>query len=226
MKLKYTSAALAAFITIGTAHAATVFNVIDLDGYVSGKNATTDLVGGVVTENDTVGLGSSTATVATIVTGDFNGDVVDDTVSFTLQLVSSGSGIVQNGVGFGEQDGNNDLSDSETLTVTVIGLSFAAGGGGTDMTLAFNGFTNLYIDRLSTGETVKVNTVGVPGVAGENVDYSIPTLATTLLVDAAGTSTSRFENIDLKFTATVVPEPSSAALLGLAGLALILRRRK
>ena len=44
------------------------------------------------------------------------------------------------------------------------------------------------------------------------------------LVDGAGSSNLALDTISLDYTA--VPEPSSAALLGLGGLALILRRRK
>lgn len=44
--------------------------------------------------------------------------------------------------------------------------------------------------------------------------------------EAAGPTSNRIDYIGLAYAPVAVPEPSSAALLGLGGLALILRRRK
>ncbi len=61
---------------------------------------------------------------------------------------------------------------------------------------------------------------------GSNAEFqlSFDNLVASKTIDATGTANFRVEDITLQFN--TIPEPSSAALLGLGGLALILRRRK
>ena len=81
-----------------------------------------------------------------------------------------------------------------------------------------------YDDTFSTGADV------LSGTTGEFTGALVlgPGAHTfTLMASDGGTSAGNNVGIDnLSFNGTVVPEPSSAALLGLGGLALVMRRRK
>jgi hypothetical protein len=62
--------------------------------------------------------------------------------------------------------------------------------------------------------------------AGTNILSAGETVVIALDFTGDADENSRFRLGNVAFSGTVVPEPSSAALLGLGGLALILRRRK
>jgi len=94
-------------------------------------------------------------------------------------------------------DGTNFIAGS-FQTLTEGGLINSPDNGGT----AFNGFVTYDADGTESALHLLIATTGA------NTGRSVPTIGSTTL----------------DFTA--VPEPSSAALLGLGGIALILRRRK
>ena len=102
----------------------------------------------------------------------------------------------------------------------VVAVSTVADGGFSDIgTVAYNPFGS-----ANNTASSKVNvTEDATGILATGVDqirftYTVPA--------SGGTQPSpAIREIDV-FGSATVPEPSSAALLGLAGLALILRRRK
>ena len=99
------------------------------------------------------------------------------------------------------------------------------GGAGTTpgetIAVSYTGAINMFITRL-TADTFEYgfdgnkvgNTLTIVGTASDTAMF--------VGVESFGRSERRFDN----FEVNAVPEPSSAALLGLGGLALILRRRK
>ena len=100
---------------------------------------------------------------------------------------------------------NNRGLDSFTMSFSADGVTF------TDA---------MAVDATIVGETTTFDaeTFAISNVTAQYVQFSD-------LVNGAG-NTAHTAISELRFTGTVVPEPSSAALLGLGGLALILRRRK
>lgn len=101
----------------------------------------------------------------------------------------------------------------------TIALNFGSNAPSTD--LGGNGFSGGGDQEwrgLSTGS------VDLLGATSGNGDYTLE-----IFYRASTNEGDRFSNnggSDYTATFTVVPEPSSAALLGLGGLALIMRRRK
>ncbi|QQL46089.1 PEP-CTERM sorting domain-containing protein [Sulfuriroseicoccus oceanibius] len=99
-------------------------------------------------------------------------------------------------------------------TVTIFSASDNGGGGFNDITV--NGVANSVTNDGNLGGLSNAHaTTVVTGVTG---DLSITTPVRN------GSTRSSIAGFTVEYTA--VPEPSSAALLGLGGLALILRRRK
>ncbi len=103
---------------------------------------------------------------------------------------------------------NNGNVDARFGNSSFDDLSFGVGHGYTG--IAYDHDNNVMILEKSDGLTV-IDSSGA--VVTPNVDY------------ADGLNLSLYTGITC-FSASPVPEPSSTALLGLGGLALILRRRK
>ncbi|NNJ87435.1 MAG: PEP-CTERM sorting domain-containing protein [Akkermansiaceae bacterium] len=106
-----------------------------------------------------------------------------------------------------------DSSGSTQMTVSYAsGDLTASGGGSTVVSYTSTSYTGYDVDLTSI---LTDNTLG----AGESAVF-------TLVTPSALTNRFYVDDIGMSGSITAVPEPSSAALLGLAGLALILRRRK
>jgi hypothetical protein len=123
-------------------------------------------------------------------------------------------------------------------------LNSVAFGGGANLVSMTLGGGNLidggqyelqlwYVEEQAVSSRVMIygdgngNTVGVGGSAGLLGQYAIGTFTAvgtsqTLTMDPDGFGNSHLTAYQIR----AVPEPSSAALLGLGGLALILRRRR
>ena len=122
-----------------------------------------------------------------------------------------------------------------TLTTTATILSDVLTAG-TTYTLSFNvakrtDLNGSYDVRLLAGTTVLESTSGSMTLTDmSESDGFVFTpdgshaalLGQTLAIQLAGSTQPHYDNVIL----TAVPEPSTTALLGLGGLALILRRRK
>lgn len=81
-------------------------------------------------------------------------------------------------------------------------------------------------DVTGSNASFTVSSDVIAGLANGTYTVDVFSSITTNGVNAAGTINNDNGGSNYTATFTVVPEPSSAALLGLGGLALILRRRK
>ena len=197
-----TCTALAALLTIGAANAATIQYIFtsdtgaDFSSYITGP--------GPITIQDI------TATV----------DGVDFTFDLTLSgTVGTAAGGTEAGLVFTAQRVRFDFTptdtDNKTLTVSISDIQ----GG-----VTFDGFTA--VDRFDNGggDPWDVNGETISNV-GNAVSLATPITDPMVITQLDGNAgATRFEGFTASFTK--VPEPSTTALLGLAGLAMILRRRK
>jgi hypothetical protein len=158
-----------------------------------------------------------------------NATSTDLTGSAGLQFSTAGGGAGElNLNNFGSIDFTIDAAAGYTVNLSSIDLSAWRNGSG-----AASGF--IMEVSLDGGAFTQYDTTITAGLPGDFTDY---TFTETLSSVDGGTAAIRFTtnatstgNIHINgFTVnggiTAVPEPSSAALLGLGGLALILRRRK
>jgi len=131
---------------------------------------------------------------------------------------------VEESMFYGYLDDGNDIGITINLnmasiaagsyTVTIFSASDNGGGGFNDITV--NGVANAVTNEGNLGGLSNAHaTTVVTGVSG---DLTITTPVRN------GSTRSSVAGFTVEYTA--VPEPSSAALLGMGGLALILRRRK
>lgn len=140
------------------------------------------------------------------------------------------------------------LTDTDVFTVTIAAdedfvfnltsLTFDYGGSSDTIDLITNavihsGGSTVFNEEFNAGRV----SAGAGGSfdTGNSADLSGPTFqgitsATFTFANFdntnSGSSTNRWDNIVINGEVVAVPEPSSIALLGLGGLALILRRRK
>lgn len=224
-------AALAAVSLAAGAHAATI-TITALDVRANGVFGHPDV--SAVTVNGNAPAGTVVADTIdvqmTYSNLDLDGDLsANDEVTFTLRYSadpSAGQRIFNQGAdtGFGTLDG---------VTVSMLSVSGVTTDLGTP--IEFDGFTGAAIG-VGGGGDVDRNA----DINGTNVALALPdqTGFTFLVgaVDFAPTPTVLFDNsggtigsvvarhFDLQFSATVIPEPTSAVLMALAACGLIRRR--
>ncbi len=173
---------------------------------------------------------------------DFDSGGISDTLTFTLtrNTYNGTASITDSNVTVGTLNtgGNatnwySNFGNLESLQLVVSDITYTSGEmDGT--TAVFTGFTNATRTNINN--------------AGDEIDYLIHTgpigsttftsTGTSIDLTSAGTSDTlfitaesgapgiRIRDLDLRFETVIIPEPSSIALLGLGGLALIFRRRK
>jgi len=125
-----------------------------------------------------------------------------------------------------DDGGTYTHSSTATLNFDLTGLDFA------NYTYTFSLDSSIATGSGNDGAPVTVNGSAPVAINGNGFNsYADYTLATdqaltgsTLAV--SNNMTVRYDNFDLTITATPIPEPTSAALLGLGGLALVARRRR
>ena len=157
-----------------------------------------------------------------------DGGAYDGTITIGVTTSDSGLNVNDNGSTSRFRIGGN-----ETLTLTGATLVLSDSVGSMNENLAsslnvsFGGFTRTFdaggLGAGNTGGTYTGEGITTPIVIDTD-PVEIP--GGTLNLTANTTRSANLFGIGGDFTVTAVPEPSSAALLGLGGLALILRRRK
>jgi len=169
----------------------------------------------------------------------------NDTFNFSLVFTASEGSFVETDqgttVGIAGNGSNTISAASETITFTTTGASVDFGdstGSLAGSGITFKGFNEVTLAKLSAteGYVLSGGTSADGTITGTAVTAFDPITSFTLggLDDEPGTTNTnnRFnlKNVDLKYNIRAgheaVPEPSSVALLGLGGLALLLRRRK
>lgn len=218
MKLKTTLVAAFAITTLGANAATTVsLNNINLNSTATALGGTPS-TGTFSTTSFTNIPDSGLAGVPSVTYGiAVSGMTIDGTagynLNFNLTLTAlAGDGINDNykswvydtGLDGGNPEGFR-INAGELITFSVSGATVT---GPTGATANFLGFDAIDID-LQGGTAV--------------VDLAAGTFTGLTGTGAAGT---RAMNVDLSFSISPIPEPSSVALLGLGGLALIVRRRR
>ena len=215
----------AALLTVSATHAAivnvTAFEDITLDQGDGNQNGRDHLLVG-----SNSGSGpyhalaafdlSSTITLAVGETLQINSVTID----FSEQSVGQGGpfdlNVAQYGFGF--------IPTIATYAAPAVGDTTAGGTLGTSFgSTTINGAGTLDTVTLSTGAALET-AVGTALTAGSEFRIILTGLEDTSVNFARLKRSDIQLNID--YDVVAVPEPSSAALLGLGGLALILRRRK
>ena len=169
-------------------------------------------VGGAAVTFDTINFASGTGTfTGTAGAGDFSGfHQAGQTLSQDGSFTDAGTAGTFNITGL--TDGN---------TYRVQALVFDGRGPTAGRTVSFDGFDQgAYangVDGVTWGSGLLVTGTFVADAATQNF---------TVEGFNGATSTGAQLNAVTVFETTAVPEPSSTALLGLGGLALIMRRRK
>lgn len=156
----------------------------------------------------------------------------DDSIEVIINYVPVG-GTVTVSSGSAGVSGNGDgliSSTVETLTYSFTSATVTLGNGGA-ATADFLGFSGAHFVSYGDGSRHTLGLDGglaVEGDANATADVATFAFADTVAVGYGATSTDSFRMGGTSFSieVTAVPEPSSTVLLGLGGLALILRRRK
>lgn len=167
--------------------------------------------------------------------------------SVTISFTATASGNINSGFNNASQGFfavGSWLSAGQWTRMDFASISLGLSSGDPSYTASFDGFTELSVQLAGGGETGddgstdKFTVNGVTyadtnGAGEEPISSAIPInnddfILLTGVETATGTGTTggTYRHLDMNFQFTVVPEPSSTALLGLGGLALALRRRK
>ena len=235
---KHSTWPLAAALVLATtsAHAAVVFNTVT-NGPVGPTSPTdelayagdisgSDLLHGLVGVTGGAGFGANGSSPAGLNDGINGGDYEDLGLPALVGAAwPSTTSTIEYDLGVGTGDGY-DITEIQSISAWQdLGLSnqnfnvlvkYLGDAGFTALT------TVIYQPFNTGGGSNKVNVTDDTGVLASGIEaIKFEFLATD--GHAAG---SVYREIDVIGTGTAVPEPSSAALLGLGGLALLRRRRK
>jgi len=224
-----TTTALTALLTIGAANAAvTSINFTEVDGDTGAADK------GTFTVTTAASNGATSVAQFTVSDLDLTGDgSANDSFTFETIVTASGdAGTVQVNAGdYGHNgNGNNQINGiGELLTYNVQNTAVSFGDNNASLdSIDFNGFTAIWLDRAGNSEGFIYTDDGTQYLASGQKTLAAADLDgfTVSGIDTNANNRVRIGGADFSYTITAVPEPSSAALLGLGGIALILRRRK
>jgi len=172
---------------------------------------------------DSGNFGSNDGTFGTIAGAISDGDGVfvrNTTTALTLTITNN------TGAAYNIESLHFDFGHRGTNTPSTFDVTYTSGGLGPSSTL---------IDNIDVGGVA-------PGDVGDftDFDYTLSSLLSDIVLDdgesavftfnnfvnRTGTSSSAATMDNFLIQGTAVPEPSSVALVGLAGAALLLRRRR
>lgn len=226
MKYTKTAALLGLALTASAANASTILTFTDKNPGSTGE-VTFGITGGAAITDPAVAEGVATSMSHVVTTAE------GGTFTFTITATQAGGTAVyiNNFGNWSVQGGSDDrqIDSGEALTLTGSVSNF--GGGLTAGDVSFDGFNIVRLGGHAGGDTGVIENTGGADVAIVTAkavdDYSIDLSSAFTVIADVGT-TINIQGYDAQFTvaAVAVPEPSSTALLGLGGLALILRRRK
>lgn len=189
------------------------------------------------------GVTPTTVTAYGSVTSD-NFTSVHDSLTGITDLVLLSDGTTGSGVGYGSSgsagfsNGDPDAGSGATVPFANSSLEAWSGTGpGGSFTFIFSGLDNglTYSLQLATGAWSINDAIDGTGVTADGQNVAMGNLDTEPVYQTlTGLSTDGSGNLAVTVAdgaisdavLTAIPEPSSTALLGLGGLALILRRRK
>ncbi|SHK42509.1 PEP-CTERM protein-sorting domain-containing protein [Rubritalea squalenifaciens DSM 18772] len=171
----------------------------------------------------------------------------DDEVVITMGIVATSTSGAVTGIGaafgaWGVEDGTGTASlvdPDEALSFSITAASVNLGAGAFETAeINFDGFTGFAALNVGAGETFNIantNSNDVtnfeaaplpndPDEGAANI-YTFTGTEDSFTVEG-NTGAMRYAYITGGFTIDTIPEPSSTSLLGLAGLSLILRRKR
>lgn len=230
-KTLITSLTACTLIGIGSSHAAIVASDnFATDGALAGQTGGTGWSGAWTGGNFTVATGNALGTGANTTTRLINGGAITvgttDTLTISFDLLMNNT---QTGRGSGIQ-----LTNAGGFSYTIgkranggYGLHSGLTTGGTTYTTFGSAPINQNITTVITYDGVNTSFV----LSDNNETLTAYTVAGQVSLDGIGIQNTHGGTVDngisgLSVDIVAVPEPSSAALLGLGGVALILRRRK
>ena len=194
----------------------------------------------------TVSTVGTTHTVSFTGTDDFDGGGTNDILTFdmvyefhtgssysgTSPNVTTNLGTAALPTSSGQNWGDNTFGGGDTLSLLIQNIAYTDGEMDGNA-IVFNGFTairevdlgagsiNVAVGGALTGQTI----VATPD--GGDIDLSsLGNSAQLFLTSDAGNGNIRLRDLDLQFSTTAVPEPSTFTMLGLAIVGLISRRHR
>lgn len=221
--------------------------------FTNNSSSTQDITDGTIANSSTQGSGF--VSVTSVDLSGFEGFTVNIVVESTNFDTSTGGGFngsffgIATGPDAGGTGGSTLWNNVGTATKPAIGLQFGDNGRGTagQIELVVNPGTAAYTtllaypttamnDGFTLSLTFTDNGASDAGISiastglGGNIDFT-GTISGFAYGDFAntvhGNVSSQGGSVDLaSYTITTVPEPSSTALLGLGGLAILMRRRR
>ena len=166
------------------------------------------------------GSAAPSITATFTLTSDFDGDSIDDTLTFNLTgtaVTPAGSDLSLNTNGIaGVGNVFIDVGEAVDYTFSIGSLVTSSGG---DFEASFDGFTG-GAANIQAGESFIAN-----GETFDSAAFDLASSSETLSV-SGDVGNIFVAGLDFGVTVEAVPEPSSTALLGLGALGFLVRRRR
>jgi hypothetical protein len=220
---KTITVALAGLLSASSAYSATTFTFTNIRASDAAGTPTvgSDAGAGTVVPSYTGSTGQSATGNAVVLTADnynlFNdGTLYDIVVDFSIT-----------GVGLQFNDGVYQLNQAgDTMSYGAASITIFDDTGAIDLTsnfiTSFTGYSNVQVSGFSGSDAGTINGDAITGSG--SIEFGLSNVQTIDVVRTGGGF--NINDVNGSFSIDAVPEPSATTLLGLGGLALILRRRK